>query len=462
MTSLSIQDQERVPLILSPQTAGIEEGASDLFFVQNATQWNGNMSPALTSLFEIMDEQGLHFFQTAENMDGLIASDDVIILKSNAQWSNRGGTNTDLIKALIEVILNHPEGFIGEIVVGDNGQNYGSMDWSSANSFHRNQSVQEVVDLFPTSNVSAFLWDTLKTHNVDEFSEGDFDDGYVLESTWHADTEIYVSYPKFTSEHGTRISLKNGIWEGDSTYNADRIKLINMPVLKSHGVYGVTGCVKNYMGFVMGHVTDNPYDIPHEHFAIAQGGLATIMGEVRYPVLNILDATWINPNPVESASNHGPRCYYWDASFTDILGASTDPVAMDYWTSKNILIPTAEYENYTEFASLDPDYAPLVTPHPQAWCFPYESFHNYLTRSMNELIDYGYQVTMNTTEMNVFVSVAPQISPPTTSTTTTSTTTSTSTTTTTTEDLPLNPVLIGALVGGSIILIVAVAYMKKR
>jgi hypothetical protein len=44
---------------------------------------------------------------------GLIAADDVVLIKVNAQWKHRGCTNSDLIRGLIQRILDHPDGFSG-------------------------------------------------------------------------------------------------------------------------------------------------------------------------------------------------------------------------------------------------------------------------------------------------------------------------------------------------------------
>jgi len=326
----------------------------------------------------------------------LIGYNDVVILKVNGQWPYNGGTNTDLVKSVINAIVSHPDGFTGEVVIADNGQGRGSMNHAQANSFYHDQSNVDVAELFDNYHVSAFLWDSIRSNTVDDFDDGDFTDGYVRNSTWNSDTEIYVSYPKFTTEYGTYISFKEGVWDNMTGFDSDRLKVINMPVLKSHALYGVTGCIKHYMGVPQGFIVPsvNPYT-PHEHFSIAQGGMATLMVETRTPILNILDMIWINANPLESSTKRGPWGNYDYTSFTDIIGVSQDPVALDYWTSKNVLMATAML-NYNTYSSLDPDYGP-ISPGME------ESFHNYLRRSKDVLIDAGLQVTMNQTEMNVFV-----------------------------------------------------------
>jgi hypothetical protein len=141
------------------------------------------------------------------------------------------------------------------------------------------------------------------------------------------------------------------------------------------------------------------------HDQLKLGALGTEMAETRFPTLNLLDAIWVNANPIEYGDpitgdgNCGPPTPYDTASYTNVIGASQDPVAMDYWASKNILIPAAEAKGYTSISSLDPDYASLASQR------LIESFHNYLSRSMDELMKAGYQVTMNGSQMNVYVTI---------------------------------------------------------
>ncbi|MHA2299500.1 MAG: hypothetical protein ACXACD_00955, partial [Candidatus Thorarchaeota archaeon] len=251
-TPAQVDDNTRVPLDLTTYIS--VEGVSDLYIVQNATGTEGNMDTAVSALLDMMESEELDFYETTSTPSGLIGSNDVIILKVNGQWGYRGGTNTDLVKSVISAIVNHPDGFAGEVVVADNGQGLGSLDFYYANSFYRNQSLKDVVDSFDEFNVSTYLWDTLRSSTVDEYSDGDLTDGYVLNSTWDSDTEIFTSYPKFRTVHGTYISFRNGVWSSESGYDSDRLKVINMPVMKSHFRYGVTGCVKNFMGLPKGHI----------------------------------------------------------------------------------------------------------------------------------------------------------------------------------------------------------------
>ncbi|NHI89420.1 MAG: DUF362 domain-containing protein [Candidatus Thorarchaeota archaeon] len=444
-------NHERVPIVLNPQTALVQENASNLFFVQNATGLEGNMDLSVAELLDLMESEGLHFYQTSNTPEGLIASDDVIIIKMNGQWDYRGGTNTDLIKSVIQMIIDHPDGFTGEVIISDNGQGLGNLDRRFPNSYYQNQSAADLAEFFsPEWDVSTVLWDDLRSTTVDDYNLDDFSNGYVRSSVWHEDTELYVSYPKFQSPAtGAYISFKQGVWTNSSGFDSDRLKVINMPVLKTHFRYGVTGCIKHYMGVPQGYIADAvDTSIPHEHFSIGLGGMGTLMAETRFPVLNILDMVWINANPLESSYIVGPYSSYPVARATDIIGASLDPVAMDYWVAKHVLIPTTEYLNYTDYTSLDPDNDTIHQNLGNGMIMQDESFHNYLERSMNQLIDAGYQVTMNETEMNVFVSAMAAPGPV------------TPTTPTTSGTMDYLPIAIGAIAIGLFVVVLIV--LRKR
>jgi len=50
-------------------------------------------------------------------IENFIAADDIVLLRPNLQWPRNGYTNTEIGKAVIDLILNRPGGFTGEIIV---------------------------------------------------------------------------------------------------------------------------------------------------------------------------------------------------------------------------------------------------------------------------------------------------------------------------------------------------------
>ena len=93
---------------------------------------------------------------------------------------------------------------------------------------------------------------------------------------------------------------------------------------KSHSGFGVTACVKHYMGVVSDKLTRSLGARAHNTVGI--GGMGTEIVETRFPVLNIIDAIWVNAVP-----RRGPGTPYNIAMRVNVIAASRDPVALDYW-----------------------------------------------------------------------------------------------------------------------------------
>ncbi|MFX0066644.1 MAG: DUF362 domain-containing protein [Candidatus Hermodarchaeota archaeon] len=309
----------------------------------------------------------------------------------NSQWAYRGGTNTDFLKELIQVIVDHPDGFSGEIVVADNGQGWGSMDWPSGNAEDRGQSTQDVVNMFsPEYDVSTYDWQVIRSNRVNEYSEGDQVSGYIVYDTPDPETGIIVSYPKFETEYGTYISFKHGIWNGIGYEK--RLKVINCPILKSHRVYGVTASIKHYMGVIS--QTRGLSGLTDSHSTVGTGGMGTVLVETGLPALNIIDAIWVNANPYPSGST-GPNTDYSQATRVNVLLAGIDPVALDYWAAKYVLVTTASLTGYDDIHTLDPDNSERSGLA--------EAFGTWLNLTKNELVRGSYNVTTNEKQMNVHV-----------------------------------------------------------
>jgi len=368
--------------------------ASDIFVV-NGTSGNDQ---GVTKLIDLMGNHGSLFYKSPvagmnKGSRGLIARDDTLIVKVNSQWDERGGTNTDLLKSLITAIVEHPDGFVGEIVVADNGQAQygstgrgGSLDYSRNNAEDTSQSVQRVVNSFAGYRVSTYLWDNITTVRVKEYFEGDVNDGYVTSATVSRGAVAMISYPKFKTKFGTRISVKLGIWNPKTqTYDSEHLKLVNVPVLKSHLIYGVTACVKHYMGVGSDKLTAQLG--ARAHNTVGTGGMGVEMVGTRFPLLNIIDAIWVNAKP-----GGGPRTPYDAATRADVIAASVDPVALDYWASKNILMQVARGNGYGDLSLIDPDNTERG------------SFGQWLRLSMEEIRKAGYQTTIEESHMNVYVS----------------------------------------------------------
>jgi hypothetical protein len=390
---------QELSLSLAPIQAS-SSPASNLYVV------NGRAYAHVNELINLMSSNGLLFYKSDtsgknQGPNGLIAKNDVILIKINEEWPERGGTNTDILKELIQALVDHPDGFNGEIVVADNGQWQGSMDWSQSNAENHAQSTQDVVNTFSTLHkVSTYSWIQIRSARVNEYLSGDNRSGYVLNDTSDPETGIFVSYPKFKTTYGTYISFKNGVWNG--TAYEKRLKVINLPVLKSHSDYGVTASLKHYMG--VQSQGEGQAGLANGHSSVAAGGMGTLMVETSFPTLNIIDAVWVNANP-PPFSGAGPSTPYNQATRVNVLVASTDPVALDYWAAKHVLMQTANLIGYTDTHTIDPDNTVRSG-------VDGEAFGVWLSRTENEILRGGYPVTSDENKMNVYVkSEAPSPTP---------------------------------------------------
>jgi hypothetical protein len=348
----------------------------------------GDRFLGLDNLLKLMGREGLKFYlsPTVDSLsgpDGIIGSDDLVVIKINYQWRGIGGTNIDLLRGLIRSIVDHPDGFTGEVVVGENTQfvSSGNFDRSGNNAQDPSLSPRDVVDGFRAQGwqVSLSDWSQMSDFEADEHLPCDESRGYVVQ--W-SNPNGRVSYPRFTTIDGSCVSLKEGIWlPGSGSYDRDRLKVINLPVLKPHGyVYGVTASVKHYMGVVTNGLNTGA------HLGVASGLMGAVMAELGPPDLNILDCIWVQGNPFA-----GPEVGSFNASRLDQLVASTDPIALDIWATKNILVPEFLANGYTPpwpRPSADPD-------------DPESTFRIYLDNSMDKLLEQGYRVTNDLNSIDV-------------------------------------------------------------
>jgi len=317
---------------------------------------------ALTSL---MARQGTNFFRTKASPKGIVACDSVVVIKVNNQWvgagsgsgAGRDGTSTDLVKGLIWRILNHPEHFVGEVIVAENVQDIGVQDFAAAtpsNAQGKNQTLADVLKVFHGMGrpVSLQNWTHLNANLLPggnmsagpadcEYSKGNMEDGYVLlnDPTPGLSISNGYSYPKFRSAGGRYVSMRHGVWDGAS-YKPGGLVLINMPVLKKHCMAAATAAWKNLIGFVTNEDPTSSrfhsWDEMHSYFwgyndsSNVYGLIGRQMSLVRAPDLNILDAVWVaTDNNYDSAS--AIRC--------NIVLGSRDPFALDWYASEYVLRP---------------------------------------------------------------------------------------------------------------------------
>lgn len=371
--------------LVLPELRSTSPTASNIYVAENIPTASEH---GVDYLIQVMAGNGLHFFKSnnagaaAAAPDGMIGKNDIVLIKVNGEWQYRGGTNTDVVKGLINAIVHHPDGFTGEIVIVENGQWASFMDNrpdnqnpSNCNAEDHAQSFNDVAKMYAAggSRVSVYDWTAVQTNDVNDYDKGDMRDGYVYVP------EIEEGYPKFTTVYGTKISLRNGQWTG-AGYDSSRVKMLNVPVLKDHGNV-VTNAVKHWMG--VQDLWQRTQNAPHTPM-ITQGIFGKVMLKSHFPELNISDCIWVTPA-------NGPNGPYDKAVRLDRLVASQDPIALDYYCSKYVLMPVSGN------AAQDPNGS--------------NQWHQMLSTTRDVLAAGGKQVTMDEGNMNVYKVWAPDKPP---------------------------------------------------
>jgi hypothetical protein len=333
---------------------------SRIFRVNNCPVHDGQLRHVgVDALLHLLSTNGEPFFKSNKirplsGPNGLISPADVVILKVNAQWKCRGGTNTDLLRGLIHRILQHPDGFKGEVVIFENGQNrpatFDGMHNDDNNTEYKpfpeligkvmiNAEQQSLMTIdylvntvFTGKPVSAFLMDPYTNTWIAD--DDHTTNGY--RRVGERGTQC-VSYPCFTTAKGNRIELKEGRWTGLSY--AQNIKLIHCAVLKDHsGDIGMTGALK----IVYGTLSMKDGTSAKRHYVDLGSQCAKMWTQVRVPDLNILDCIWVSYGSTTINGQAVSGCIGYPPSITsrqNILLAGHDPVAIDYHANKHILLP---------------------------------------------------------------------------------------------------------------------------
>lgn len=311
-------------------------------------------------------------------IDTLIGPHDMVVIKPNGQWWNQGCPNLAALKAFVDMIMGRPGGFDGEVVVVENCHR-GLEPWASMHSAWAPDFVRNA-DLATITNLKT-LCDSLKTRYGDQFTTYHLIDvsvgnqriyhpregnGYVYcDGTGGVPLTKYdngcngseyratiMTYPIMTTDKGTVIDLKHGIWAGKS-YTDQPLRFVNFAALNHHSSYcGATSAVKNYLGIAdlsggpnpdgSGKLTKDYYNFhafpfnkwtPGPAIGMLGGAVGTYLTTIRKADLNITTAEWVG-----LASRTEPP-----VARTRTVLASTDPVALDYHATKYLLWPNSRY-----------------------------------------------------------------------------------------------------------------------
>jgi hypothetical protein len=314
-----------------------------------------------------------------EMMGGIqtvVGADDIVVIKPNVQWWNQGAPNILALKTFVDIIMDRPGGFAGEVVVAENCHR-GPKPWQSEASgwmpvFERNSDLPGIrnynelaADLKRrhADRYSTCHWINVKAGGKRIFGPAD-GTGYVYcdgtggvpklafsnGSGAEKRRETIMTYPVFQTDRGTIVDLKNGVWT-KGAYTGQPLKFINFAALNHHSDYcGMTSVIKNYLGvsdlsggpdpFNDGKLTDDYYNFhsfPFDKWApgprpgMIGAEIGVYLNAVRKADLNIVTAEWVG---LASRTD-------LPAARTQAVLACTDPVALDYHSAKYVLYPNS-------------------------------------------------------------------------------------------------------------------------
>jgi hypothetical protein len=304
----------------------------------------------------------------AGGIQTFIGHDDAVVLKPNGQWPLQGYTHTQSMKALIDVILNRPGGFAGEIIITEHVHRdpttalNGSYCWNMSSGYNRtnnwaDMNYFELVNDYHTrgiNNVTAIpLYDTgQSTDFVIATGPGDLAAGKhgwvrATYTTTANGRTVRLPHALLRSAHsGHVIDFKNGVWNSGS-YTGQPVKIIVLPTLNNHGSYnsedyaGPTSALKCHLGIVEFAGSSGVslhsvgYDTPISPQAMGEA-VGRLITQVLQPAfyMTVAEYTGYRSRTDSTAAN------------TKTVGLCADPVTLDYWMCKYVMYPCATSQTF--------------------------------------------------------------------------------------------------------------------
>ena len=296
-------------------------------------------------------------------IEKIIGPDDVVVLNPNGQWPRQGGANCACCMGLIDLILNRPGGFNGEIIFTECTQFQMDGYWTATEWELERNGPYNFLDMIAYyqnaghANVNGVrIW-----RNIDDptnwpvITGPQQGQGWVRLEWLSPGGHLFgIPYPVIRSPYSDKlIDLRDGVYDNGFT-DQPSMKFIKIPNLNNHGTdgnqdyAGITSATKSFLGIseVINWGTAWPsHNNLHSYdqfgaYAVGQA-IAAWMDAVRKPDFFLTTAEWVG---------WGSRTHA-DATQARTVGLCEDPVSLDYYMSKYVLWPTYLTQQY-----FNPDY----------------------------------------------------------------------------------------------------------
>ncbi len=306
----------------------------------------------------------------------IVGEEDMVVIKPNLQWWNQGAPNLSALMRFVDLVMERPGGFKGEVVVAENchrgqaPQDSTSAGWAHPFDWNSDEpgikNANGLVDILKKRYGNRFTarhWIDVGSGSKRIHGPGD-GEGYVYCDgtggvpliscdnglTGERFRSTIMTYPVFRTDRGTLIDFRNGVWS-KGRYTGQPMRYINFVAVNHHSTYcGMTSSIKNYMGVTDlsggpdplggGRLTPQyfnfhafPYDkwAPGPRQGMLGKAIGTFLKTVRKADLNIATAEWVG-----LSSRTDPP-----VARTRAVLACEDPVAIDYHVAKYLLYPNS-------------------------------------------------------------------------------------------------------------------------
>lgn len=310
-------------------------------------------------------------------IENFIGIDDVVVINPNGQWPNQGGSNCGNCIGLIDMILNRPGGFNGEILFVECTQAVPTGYWvATGTQLDRNgpYNFNDMITYYQNNGHANVNSVRIQRNQNDSTNwpviSSPTTQGWVrLE--WTSPTTgclFYLPYPVIRSPYSNRlISLKDGVYK-DGQLTSTPLKFIKVPNLNNHDsttwqdYAGVTSATKSFLGIAELENATNGIFNDGQHYSLHTYGQAChgpsaaekawACGEAvgawmtfcRKPDIFLTTAEW---------SGWGGR-YNTNATQTRTVGLAENPPTLDYYMCKYVLSPSVPLGTSAPY--LNPDY----------------------------------------------------------------------------------------------------------